>query len=182
MKFHSDKHHRRSIRLPHYDYVQPGAYFVTICTKNRVCLLGDIVDEKIRLSDQGTITLRCWTEIAQHFSGVETDAFVVMPNHVHGILTINPHSVGAETMGARTAPLLGRMVAYFKYQSTTCINELCKRPAVPVWQRNYYEHVIRNEEELNSIRQYIIDNPKQWELDRENPANVWTTSRSPLVC
>jgi len=71
-------------------------------------------------------------------------------------------------------------VAYFKYQSTTCINELYKGPAVPVWQRNYYEHVIRNEEELNKIRQYIIDNPKQWELDRENPANFWATRRSPL--
>jgi len=197
MKYDPERHHRRSVRLRGYDYSQAGAYFVTICTPDRACLFGGIADGVMRLNDAGRVVERCWHEITIHFPHVELDEFVIMPNHVHGVIVIvgaglprpyntscagSPRSyiasgaetkTGAETkMGAETAPLratLGQMVAYFKYQSTKHINIMRGTPGMPVWQRNYYEHIIRDDESLNRIREYIVNNPMQWALDRENP-------------
>ncbi len=184
------RHHRRSIRLKGYDYTQPGAYFVTICTHNREPLFGRVVDGEMVLNAFGEIVWACWGEIPDHFPHVELDAFVVMPNHVHGIIWIvdHPGATHAQNVGATHAqnvgathalPLqgprgpvsgsLGAIVGSFKSAVTRRINELRGTPGARVWQRNYYEHIIRNERALNAIRRYIVENPLRWHLDRYNP-------------
>jgi len=163
-------HHRRSMRLNGYDYAQAGAYFITICIQNRLGLFGDIVDGEMRLNDAGRMVQSVWEALPERFSGFESDAFVVMPNHVHGIVTF----VGAgqalpeENGAASSAPTLGDVVRAFKSLSAIRVNRLLRRFG-PLWQRNYYEHVIRNERELEKIREYMATNPLKWALDRENP-------------
>jgi putative transposase len=279
--------HRRSIRLQGYDYAQAGVYFVTMCTQDRALMFGEVVAGQMRLSEFGGCAVRWWDDIPRHFPSVAVESFVVLPNHIHGIIVLagvagavvgagfatsgagrpRPYTdsealtgrkadaVGggganrdgpdrnnaadaltgaeghgdSETPGA-TSPLvgagslrpggyrdvapvaligeidlpdattegrgmslvgagsprpeinqplpgdaqhrpvaLGSVVAYFKYQSAKQINVLRQTPAAPVWQRNYYEHVIRDETSLKRIRQYIADNPARWALDRDNP-------------
>ena len=203
-----EQHHRRSIRLPGYDYAEPGACFVTICTKDRLCLFGEVVAGEMRLNAAGHIAHQCWSDIPNHFPHVQLDAFIVMPNHVHGILVIAHHAapddVGARHVGARHAvplqppavtppptasrnpaveqfgkPVHGSIptiVRSFKSAATRHINILRGTPGAPVWQRNYYEHIIRTEDALRRIRQYIVTNPMRWHLDRENPDR---TGRNP---
>ena len=181
--------HRRSIRLPEHNYTQTGAYFVTICARGRERLFGQIVGDEMRLNETGRIVQACWHEIPIHFPHVELDAFVVMPNHVHGIILIVAEPVGATHASplppTHASPLqghprgpkrgsIGAIVGSFKSAATKHINELRDAPGPPVWQRNYYEHVIRNETELARIRDYIQTNPIRWALDRENPARQGT--------
>ena len=165
-----DSHRRRSLRLRGYDYSWAGAYFVTVCTYNRACLFGEIVNGEMRLNGVGQVARRVWDGLPRHYRHVELDAVVVMPNHVHGILTL----VGA---GFKPAPTprhgLPEIVRAFKTFSARRINGLRHTPGVPVWQRNYYEHIIRNETALNRVRQYIMDNPARWAEDPENPTR-WT--------
>src|SRR5574341_2258341 len=179
MRYDREKHHRRSIRLSGYDYSQAGAYFVTICTQNRQCLFGEIVDEEMGLSDAGRIVQSVWVELPQHYVGVDIDGFVVMPNHIHGIIVLIDDVVGAGLdvrAGLKPAPTarkrrgLPEIVRAFKTFSSRHINQWRDTPGMPVWQRNYYEHVIRGEDQLNRVRRYIEDNPMMWETDRENPA------------
>ena len=173
----TQQHQRRSLRLKDYDYSQAGAYFVTICTQNKVPVLGEIVEGVMRLNRFGNVVNKCWLEIPHHFPDVEIDAFVIMPNHMHGIIVLINNCRGEVTSpapkGAETAPLrkctLGQVIAYFKYQTTKAINQIHKTPGHRVWQRNYYEHVIRGEQDLDRIRQYIVDNPARWADDPENP-------------
>jgi REP element-mobilizing transposase RayT len=171
-----DKKLRQSIRLKHYDYSQAGAYFVTICTKDKNCLFGEILDGLMILNQFGEIAETCWADLAKHYPHVESDVFMVMPNHVHGIIVLADLSdVGA---GLKPAPTevkrcgLSEIVRAFKTFSSRQINELRNTRGIPVWQRNYYEHVIRNEYDLNEIREYIVNNPLKWELDKENPINL----------
>ena len=171
---------RRSIRLKGYDYSQNNAYFVTICTKDR---LPTIDSEKIR-----EIIRKTWENLPSHYPTVSLDEFTIMPNHMHFIIIVNndddirrgevtsPPSVVARFWGRETRPLrkkitLGRIVAYFKYQSTKSINQLRSSSGIPFWQRNYYEHVIRNDDDLYRTRKYIRENPLNWESDEENPVN-----------
>jgi putative transposase len=190
------KHHRRSIRLRGYDYAQAGAYFVTIVTRDRVCLFGEVINGEMRLNDRGGLIHSVWDELPDHYPGVKCDAFIVMPNHVHGIIVLaNEGGVGESDVGAglkpaRTglrpttapgaalnpAPTLSEIIRGFKTFSARRINQLRHMPATPVWQRNYYEHIVRGESELNRIREYIANNPLQWEFDQENPFR--TTDRS----
>lgn len=171
--------HRRSLRLQGYDYAQAGAYFVTICTQDRACLFGEVVDGKMLLNDAGQATEQCWRAIPDHFPHVVLDAFVVMPNHVYGILFIDG-SVGANNhsplhlpvpqhLPCGTAKTLGSIVRGFKIGVTQWFRGHAWPHAI--WQRNYYEHIIRSEATLRAIREYIANNPLQWALDRENPAN-----------
>jgi len=179
------RHHRRSIRLKGYDYTQPGAYFVTICTQNHLFLFGDVVEGRMLLNDAGSMVQTVWEGLPRRFPNVQLDAYVVMPNHFHAIVIIvDVHPpVGAPLVGAqkgagtRPAPALGYIVGAFKSMTT---NEYIRGvrqfrwtpfPA-RLWQRNYYEHIIRNEGELDHIRGYIVDNPLRWHLDRENPERV----------
>jgi REP-associated tyrosine transposase len=180
---------RRSLRLKAYDYAQAGAYFVTICTQDRTCLFGDIVDDHMQLNDAGYVLAETWARIPAQFSDVEIDAFVVMPNHVHGIIVLpdagppvgatlvvarNPDGARA---AARAAPTLGDVVGAFKSAATVEYIRGAKTKAWPkfhrrLWQRNYYEHVIRNETALNRIRRYIDENPARWAFDDENPSRM----------
>ena len=190
------RHHRRSIRLPFYDYAQAGAYFITVCTQNRECLFGEIVDEEMRLNDSGRMVEEWWKGLKKKFSSLEMDGFVVRPNHFHGILVIVRSPVITTNVGAaprgrpdkeghphRGAPTLGDIIGWFKTMTTNEYTRGVKNLDWPIfpgklWQRNYYEHVIRDEEELNKIREYIILNPKKWELDRENPSVIGQTKET----
>jgi len=166
MTYASQKHHRRSVRLKEYDYSKEGAYFVTICTRDRVLFF-----ENEAIS---AFTQQCWLEIPKHLSTVQLDEWVVMPNHLHGIVVIvdcRGTACRAPTVkfGNPTPGSLPTINHSFKSAVSKRINVLRDTPGAPVWQRNYYEHVIRNEEDLNQIRQYILDNPLQWEMDENNP-------------
>jgi REP element-mobilizing transposase RayT len=224
---------RRSLRLKGYDYAQAGAYFVTICTQGRVCLFGEVVDGEMRLNAAGAVVDAEWHGLPRRFPGIQTDAFVVMPNHVHGIIhvgarliapgligpgfiapesvwsiqtgvvdhdtdainsaptgtmnhnpadAINRATAGAinratadainrATAGAiNRAPTVGDIVRAFKAVTTRRIRQ--HGMANFAWQRNYYEHIIRDEASLDGIRAYIVNNPLRWALDRENPETL----------
>ena len=175
MKYDPDKHHRRSIRLKGYDYAQPGAYFVTIVTQDRACLFGAVADGDMQLSNAGEIAKATWHELHARIPSLGLDAFVAMPNHIHAIIMVGAQFIAPSDGFGETnqgvinhAPTLGEMVRAYKAASTRLIRQ-ADAPDF-VWQRNYYEHVVRDEESLNRIRQYILDNPARWEFDRENPA------------
>ena len=224
MKTNKQRPQRKSIRLRHYDYTQPGFYFVTICTQSRECLFGQVVDGQMVLNDVGQVVRQSWAELPQRYPTVELDASVIMPNHVHGIIVIggaarNPPPVGAllaaplvrvkgtgaassaptpvspmgaassaptpvssigaassaptpvigAASGAPTKPTLGQIIRAFKSISAIQGNRILSRSGRPLWQRNYYEHVIRNDDELQRAREYIGNNPMKWEFDGENP-------------
>jgi len=175
LKYNAEIHHRCSIRLKGYDYSHEGAYFVTICAWNRECIFGDVVDGEMQLNGYGEVAGESWIWLSRQYGYVDIDKWVVMPNHMHGIVIINNSSRG----GSRTAPTetikrksLGRLIGAFKTVSSKQINQIRKNPGVPLWQRNYYEHIIRNDDELNRIREYIVNNPAQWAEDEENPVNM----------
>jgi putative transposase len=190
MRYDPERHHRRSIRLKGYDYTRMGAYFVTLCTQGRVCLFGEIMAGEMRLNEYGEIVQKEWFRSAEIRREIVlfSDEFVVMPNHIHGIVRIveSPDAhVGATgpTAGATDAtvgatgrsPLQGpakrslaSFVAGFKSAVTKRINDRRGTPGATVWQRNYYEHIIRHAESLNRIRAYILNNPLQWHLDHEH--------------
>jgi REP element-mobilizing transposase RayT len=174
MTYDPAKHHRRSIRLPAYDYAQAGAYFVTLVAHARECLFGQVVGGQTRLSMPGEVVAAQWLRSARIRGEIELDAFVVMPNHVHGIVVIR--DVGAHSRAPLPSPphrpprSLGSFVAGFKSAATKRINAIRSTLGLPVWQRNYYEHVIRDEDDLDRVRRYIAENALRWEEDPENPA------------
>ena len=165
------EHQRKSIRLKDYDYSQSGVYFVTICTKDRECILGEINCRGnpcgcplLKLSPIGEIVQKCWLEIPDRIGNVQLDKCIIMPNHIHGIIIVAQN----ERAGASPAPTLGGIIGSFK---SLCVHRCIENHIniTKLWQRNYYEHVIRDEEELRRIREYIINNPLKWELDYDNP-------------
>jgi REP element-mobilizing transposase RayT len=174
--------HRRSIRLQGYNYGQNNAYFVTCCTYNRDCLFGEIVNDEIVLNPYGEIVQDEWLQTAKLRPEIELDAFVVMPNHFHGIVVIVGDPVGArravplqnrtESFGKPISGSLPTIMRSFKSAVTRRINLLRNTPKTPIWQRNYFEHILRYETELNRIRLYISANPAQWALDQENPSRA----------
>jgi putative transposase len=181
MQTQSTKRRRQSVRLPGYDYAQTGAYFITIVTQNRICLLGNIIDDQLILSDAGHIVQSVWKELPEHFAATATDTFVVMPNHVHGIIHIGNETkpVGAQHAAPSggiglsrsnvRAGSLGAIVRSLKSAVTKRYNEKHAPSGFGLWQRNYYEHVIRDENSLIRIREYIATNPARWSIDPENP-------------
>ena len=196
MTYNPDIHHRHSIRLKDYDYSQAGAYFVTICAWQRECLFGEIVNGEIVLNAMGRIVVEEWDKTGKMRSNVELDVFTVMPNHFHAVFLIQDN-VGAHCMRPESAAMatilptndnrahigaplrrqsgsIGSVLAGFKSATTKQINILRNNPGCPVWQRNYYERVVRNENELSRAREYIVNNPMKWELDKENPINAGT--------
>ena len=183
MEYKERQNNRGSIRLLNYDYAQAGAYFVAICTHERICLFGDAVVETMKLNDLGQIVYDEWMRTAEIRLNIRLDTFQVMPNHFHAIVIFPEQLPGKPTVGAHSgAPLsrqarsLGSLVAGFKSVTTKRINQMRNTPGVSVWQRNYYERVIRNDEELAAIGQYIADNPAKWAEDIENPQN-WRRQR-----
>jgi REP element-mobilizing transposase RayT len=189
-----------STRLRGYDYSRNGAYFITICTKNRICLFGEIVIDvmdfmivetglrpvstitpntpitpncilaKIKLSDAGEIVYDCWYDLPNHYSNIILDEFIVMPNHIHGIIIIEnnietglrPVSIEKQKYG------LSEFVRAFKSFSSRRINEIRKPNKYEIWQPRFYDHIIHSDNELDRIRNYIKNNPKNWINDRNN--------------
>jgi REP element-mobilizing transposase RayT len=211
MKYDPQKHHRRSIRLKGYDYTQPGAYFVMICTYQRDEIFGEIINGEMRLSALGKIVREEWLRSAEIRKEIQVfeDEFMIMPNHLHGINWIvgadgvHPDNVGVDGIrpdmegahamrpntihpnpmppkpqkpDARRASLqrvprsLGSFIAGFKASVTSRAGHELNMTGI--WQRNYYEHIVRNDRELNNIRWYILNNPINWQLDRDNLQNI----------
>lgn len=160
-RFHDpEKHHRRSIRLKGYDYSQSGAYFLTICTYNREPTFGEIEHGKMELNVYGRIVSARWYNLPRYHVHIELSAFAAMPNHIHGIMVIGS--------GVKHRPI-SEIVRGFKTFSSRRINEVRGTPGISVWQRNYWEHVIRDQDSFNRIHDYIMTNPLRWHLDKENP-------------
>jgi putative transposase len=171
---------RKSIRLQEYDYTQTGAYFVTICTLNREYSFGHVAGEEMVLSEAGRIVTEEWLKTCKMRPYVQLDHFVVMPNHFHGILILNDENMDqARQDTARRAPTkerfskpvsrsLSSIVRAFKSAVTKRVNEWRATPGALVWQRGFYDHVIRDNESLNRIREYIMTNPRRWQFDQEN--------------
>jgi REP element-mobilizing transposase RayT len=193
--YNPEIHHRRSIRLTNYDYFQVGAYFITICTTNRECLFWHVgaycetpgLTTSPPLNDLGRIVEEEWRRTPAVRPHIELDAFVVMPNHFHAIVVITPgNNTSAERPEVRgvyqytptkdrarsPSQTIGAVVRGFKSAVTTRVNASRGAPGFPLWQRNYYEHVIRNETDLTRVRDYIANNPARWAEDEDNPTNI----------
>jgi REP element-mobilizing transposase RayT len=176
-------YHRKSIRLKEYDYSQEGLYFITICCHNKSCLLGEIIDSKMHLNEAGHIVNECWLDIPKHFSNVILHEFIIMPNHIHGIIELvgaNQHSpndknkittdnmanIDSQNMANIDSPLrspsktIGSVIRGFKIGVTKWIRQ--NSSVYNVWQRNYYEHIIRNDQSYINISEYITTNPQKW--------------------
>lgn len=187
-QYNPNIHHRESIRLKGYDYAQAGLYFMTICCQDRACLFGEIENGQMKLNDGGKIANDCWMEIPNHFPNAELHEHIVMPNHIHGIIELKSEPVGAEnfpphntitnygigaddTIGANDySPLrspsktIGSIVRGFKIGVTKWMRQ--NTVVYEIWQRNYYEHIIRNEQSYHRISDYIINNPAKWADDK----------------
>ncbi len=172
---------RQSIRLRNYDYASVGAYFITLVTRDRKCWFGEIVDGQMLLNPYGRIVREEWEKSARIRNEIDLDAFVIMPNHIHGICFITDRpdrATGRSPLQLGPARRsLGAFIGGFKSAVTKRINELQGSSGVSLWQRNYFEHVIRNENSLEHIREYILNNPARWEFDRENPAAQHTEAK-----
>ena len=189
MGYEPEKYNRRSMRMKGYDYSLPGAYFVTLLASGRKHLFWKVNLDQVELNEIGKIVEYCWLKIPNYFDNIKLDEYVIMPDHLHGIIFIEaalgkgevfagnaPNEV--ETQSANTSPLrprgtkkgsLGAIIQNFKLVSTRFVNKRFYEAGNKIWQRNYYDRIIRNEREFNAIRQYIRDNPLNWEQDVENP-------------
>ena len=173
--------HRRSLRLREYDYSRAGAYFVTVCAEGRGCFFGQVSDGRIELNDAGCMIDSCWNQLRERSPNLDLDQFVVMPNHIHGIVVI----LGEQSLGAQSgaqAVTLGSIVGAFKSITTdNYVNGVESKDWTRfdgrLWQRNYYEHVIRDAEQLGRIREYIDGNPGSWATDEENPDGATHSAR-----
>ena len=188
MAYNPQIHHRRPIRLKEYDYSRAGLYFITICCQDRNCRFGDITvgasladaqfadaqfaDARMILNEYGTIARDEWEKLPKRFPNVELDVFQVMPNHVHGIIVLNePPTVwaGASWAGASPAPTVGHIIGAYKSLVAKACLDICKSKNEmlgKLWQRNYYEHIIRSEPSYRTISDYIINNPAKWKEDK----------------
>lgn len=177
MKFDPNRRNRRSIRLAEYDYTQPGAYFITTCSWQRQCLFGDINHDQIQLSRYGEVVKFNWFNLTRVYPHVNLDAFVIMPNHLHGIIILTEQVItggAAELNTSRKCHGLPEIVRGLKTFSARRINQLRNQRGVPVWQRGYYEKVIGNEQSLQNIREYIVNNPLGWEKDEMHPSKSFS--------
>jgi len=187
MKYDRNKHQRRSIRLPGYDYRTPGAYFITICSWQRECLFGEVIDDTMQLSPYGKTVFFNGSILPKRYPNVELDNFIVMPNHVHGIIVLKDsreiNYTESDKLALKKSKIhpLSEIVRGLKTSSARRINQMRYLTGVSVWQRGYYEHIIRNEESLFAIREYIINNPLSWGKDELYPHNsVEINESSPL--
>ena len=188
MPYNSQIHHRRSIRLKGYDYSMAGLYFITICCENRICRFGKVVNDEMILNEFGNIANIEWGNLTKRFPNFELDVFLIMPNHMHGIIVLN-NAVGATLAVAQndssvsqnnnntragaspapTNPSISDIVgAYKSLVANGCLKIFKSRNETmgKFWQRNYHEHIIRNEQSYQIISDYIINNPAKWNDDR----------------
>lgn len=182
MNYNPNIHHRESIRLKDCDYSKEGMYFITICTQNRECLFGNIMDKKMILNDAGKMIEKIYNELPNYFNNIKINDYVIMPNHFHCVIEI----VGVPFMGTqifsnkinendrattRVAPTVGDIVGAFKSLTTNEYIRMVKNNELPnfekrIWQRNYYENIIRNEEIHQKVVDYIKINPLKWQDDK----------------
>ena len=189
MTLYKQKYRIESARLKGWDYRNPGYYFVTICTKNRAQYFGQVTNGQMHLSAAGEIAAQCWREIPIHHPNVELDEFVVMPNHMHGIVVIHEHVEtlrggvetlhdGGETLHATSlqsiiSPKAGSLSVIIRsYKSAVTKSAGLNGFKEFAWQARFYDHIIRDEKSFHKIRAYIFDNPVKWELDKENPSGL----------
>jgi len=151
---------RQSVRLPGFDYAQAGAYFVTVCSYNKKCIFGHITDTHMHLNRLGALVVAAWKELPQMYTFISLDNWVLMPNHFHGIIWLNEKNPDQKS--------LSKIISAFKSISTSRARKAFDQGG-SLWQRSFYEHIIRNQSDLLRIRQYIEDNAAQWAVDRENP-------------
>lgn len=174
MKHNPHIHYRRSIRMRGYDYSQEGLYFITICVKNRECLLGTIIEGKMAVNEFGSIVENVWNNLPNHYPNIELGEFVIMPNHIHGIIAIVParNNVSAENIvpaGFKPASTpLSEIIRALKTFSARQINEKRNMQGTSVWQRNYWEHIIRDNRSHQNISNYIKNNPQKWAKNNLN--------------
>jgi REP element-mobilizing transposase RayT len=182
------KHHRRSIRLQGYDYSQPGAFYVTIVTWQRECLFGEVVNREMVLNKFGLVVKQEWERLTKRFPNIELGSFIIMPNHMHGIIVVisgrgtanrddldGGSSRRAPTREGFQKPVKGSiptMIRSYKSAVAYRVNLMRRTSGVPVWQRNYYEHIIRDQRDLQNKTDYIEANPILWDQDDENPLNI----------
>lgn len=178
------KYRIESTRLKDWDYSCDGAYFFTVCTRDRECFLGEIMEGKLTETEQSKICAACWLDLPNHYPDCTLDAFVIMPNHVHGIIVINNRINRAVETGLKpvsTTTVMNTKIRYslfeivrgFKTFTARKINDYQKTQGKPFWQPRFYDHIIRTENELNRIREYIQNNPGQWDQDRNNVENIF---------
>ncbi len=180
MPTYSSTHHRRSIRLPGFDYSQPGAYFITMITYERQLLFCEPIHNQMFLNQRGIVVRNEWIKTAAIRPEIQIGPYVIMPNHFHAIVWITDESVGAyghtplhpPVSFASPSKTLGALVRGFKGAVTSTINRIYQTPRLPVWQRNYYEHIIRSEQEYEQIAMYIQTNPENWITDSEYCAGL----------
>lgn len=191
MTLYKNRYRVESTRLKGWDYSSPGAYFITLCTKKRECLFGDVVEKSMILNENGTIVEKCWYDLPRHYDNIKLDQFVTMPNHVHGIMMIDIETVPASLVETGLKPVStataitadidnGKMKTHGLYEfvralktfSARRINEHRKTPGKTVWQPRFYDHIIRDDNELSRIRKYIMDNPANWKNDNNYTAEV----------
>jgi len=173
---------RRSLRLPAYDYSQGGAYFITICAHERRCLFGRVADSQMQVNAIGALIEEEWFR-SPTIRRIVLDAFVVMPNHVHGIVLIDSVGATSSSPGPASGPRRGSLSSFvgsFKAAVTRRIKTLSLLPDSRVWQRNYYEHIIRDDKSLDAIREYIDSNPANWANDRQNPEVIKPSKSAPI--
>ena len=166
---------RKLLRLVGYHYRQCGYYYLTLCTQNRHCLFGRVHRGEMILNDAGKMVHEIWSDIPKKYRGFGNDLFVLMPNHLHGILL--KYNDGGPTQGSAPTLILSDVVRYFKMFTTRIYIKGVREKRFAafdrrLWQRNYYEHVIRNETALNRIRQYMIENPLKWSEDQWSDPHV----------
>jgi REP element-mobilizing transposase RayT len=188
MTYNPAIHHRRSIRLKGYDYSQAGLYFITICCQDRICRFGHIENSEMVLNELGMVACNEWAKLPERFPNFELDVFQIMPNHIHGIIILNEMPVGAgftpaqndmyigatdigaTDIGAtaRVAPTVSDIVgAYKSLVANECLKlfKINNETMGKLWQRNYHEHIIRDEQSYLKISEYIINNPANWDND-----------------
>lgn len=156
--------HRKHNRIRNYDYSQNGAYFVTICTQDRRKILSDIVGDGFPVpKSSGIIAEKMIHQIPEKYPAVSVDHYVIMPDHIHLLLRIDPN-IGT----GNPSPTLGNIIGWYKYQITKQVNLMNGTQAERILQRSYYDHVIRNQQDYDEIWQYIDNNPRKWLIDHKN--------------
>lgn len=183
------KYRVESTRLPNRDYAANGGYFVTICTRDRARFFGNVMTDEMHLSQIGQVAQQFWAEIPKHFEDVHIDAYVIMPNHVHGIVVIDrPPNVETRHVASLQQPTTQPIDQFNKFGPLkrgslqaiihaykSSVTRWCRKNGQEhfSWQERFYEHIIRQDGSLDRIREYIINNPAKWKDDKENPANLW---------
>lgn len=174
-------HKRKALRLTGFNYASPGAYYITICTHGQKSIFGTIEDNAMKLNDFGRIVEQCWFDLNNHYASIQLYEFVIMPNHIHGIIMIGDAWAGLKPAPTYAHHGIPEIVRAFKTFSSRRINKMRNTPGTPVWQRNYYEHIIRNDESMQRISNYIKNNPSHWTVGDQSDPNTYVNRHIPTL-